>query len=216
MNNNHLRIAVATKDGVAINEHFGHAKVFYIYDVTADKVSYVEIRNVPHYCLGNHADRKAMPDILETIADCMAVFVAKIGDGPTEKLNARGIEAVTQYTWEEIIPSLADFACKYQKVKTLDKSTLITRYFISYSGITLPLKLVNEIKDDVEKRISYFIAYYSNNLLLKIEKMVYGEIEFTHDYSYDDCGKISRAIITEEDEEPRTMIFDEQGQSTEI
>jgi predicted Fe-Mo cluster-binding NifX family protein len=115
MNNKTLRIAVATKDGVAINEHFGHAKFFYIYDITAKSVSHIETRAVPHYCLGGHSDKSAMPNILETIADCKAVFVAKIGDGPTEKLQARGIEAVSQYTWEEVIPSLRDYGTKYQE-----------------------------------------------------------------------------------------------------
>jgi predicted Fe-Mo cluster-binding NifX family protein len=115
MNNKTLRVAVATKDGVAINEHFGHAKSFYIYDVTAHSVNHIETREVPHYCLGGHSDKAALPSILETIADCKAVLVAKIGDGPTEKLQARGIEAVSQYTWEEVIPSLRDYGTKYQE-----------------------------------------------------------------------------------------------------
>ena len=50
-----------------------------------------------------------MADILQTIKDCAAVFVAKIGDGPTEKLKAIGVQAVTDYSWEEIEPSLMDY-----------------------------------------------------------------------------------------------------------
>lgn len=115
MKNKTLRIAVASKDGVAINEHFGHATSFYIYDVTEESVRHIETRSVPHYCLGGDSDKAAMPNILETISDCKAVLVAKIGDGPTEKLQARGIEAVSQYTWEEVIPSLRDFGTKYLK-----------------------------------------------------------------------------------------------------
>lgn len=91
-----------------------------------------------------------------------------------------------------------------------------TRYFISYSGVSLPLNLVNELQDSLDQRITYFIGYYNNDLLLKVEKIVYGEIEFTHDYSYDDNGKISRAVIIEEDEAPRTLIFDDQGQASEL
>jgi hypothetical protein len=91
-----------------------------------------------------------------------------------------------------------------------------TRYFISYTGVTLPLNLVNEFQDGLEQRITYFIGYYDNELLLKVEKLVYGEIEFTHDYSNDDNGKISKAVITEEDEDPRILVFDEQGQASEL
>lgn len=109
MADNTLRVAVATKGGRAIDEHFGHAKSFHVYEVHGDSVTLNEVRQVSNYCLGGHSDKTAMADILQTISDCGAVFVAKIGDGPSEKLKARGIQAITQYTWEEIIPSLQDF-----------------------------------------------------------------------------------------------------------
>lgn len=109
-----LRVAVASKDGIAISEHFGHAKKFYIYDVSVDSCQLLEEREVKHYCLGGHSDKSALPDILETIKDCSAVFVAKIGDGPTEKLHARGIQAITDYTWEEIGPSLIKYASRQE------------------------------------------------------------------------------------------------------
>ncbi len=104
-----MRVAVASKEGMAISEHFGHAKKFAIYDVAQDGCQLVEQREVSHYCLGGTSDRSAMSGILEAIKDCKAVFIAKIGDGPTEKLNARGIEAVSDYAWEEIEPSLLDY-----------------------------------------------------------------------------------------------------------
>lgn len=104
-----LRIAVASKEGVSVSEHFGHAKKFYIFDVAPDKCQLLEQREVRHYCLGGSSDKTAMADILETISDCKAVFVAKIGDGPVDKLKARGIEAVSDYCWEEIEPSLLDY-----------------------------------------------------------------------------------------------------------
>jgi len=107
-----LRLAVATKDGVAISQHFGHAKLFYIYDVGNNLCRLVEQRQVDHYCLGGHSDKSALAGILETISDCDAVFVAKIGDGPTGKLQARGIEAVADYAWEEIEASLLKYAAR--------------------------------------------------------------------------------------------------------
>lgn len=104
-----LRVAVASKDGVSISEHFGHAKSFYIYSVSNEGCELIEQRSVKHYCLGGHSDKSAMVDILDTIQDCDAVFVAKIGDGPVAKLKARGIEAVSDYCWEEIAPSLMQY-----------------------------------------------------------------------------------------------------------
>ena len=107
------RYAVATKEGMAISEHFGHAKKFFVYDVDAQECQLLETREVSHYCLGGSSDKSALSGILETIKDCSAVFVAKIGDGPTEKLQARGITAVADYAWEEIEPSLLDYISKH-------------------------------------------------------------------------------------------------------
>lgn len=104
-----LRLAVASKEGLAITEHFGHAKQFHIYDVVDNNCQLVEQRHVDHYCLGGHSDKNAMAGILEAVSDCHAVFVAKIGDGPTEKLNARGIAAVSEYAYEEIEESLLNY-----------------------------------------------------------------------------------------------------------
>jgi predicted Fe-Mo cluster-binding NifX family protein len=104
-----LRLAVASKDGIAISEHFGHAKKFLIYEIDAERCQLLGERLVEHYCLGNHSSKTAMATIIEAIKDCHAVFVAKIGDGPTEKLQAVGVEAVSRYAWEEIEPALLDY-----------------------------------------------------------------------------------------------------------
>lgn len=104
-----LKLAVATKEGLAISEHFGHAKQFHIYAAYPDRCRFIETRQVAHYCLGQHADQSAMAGILEAIKDCHAVFVAKIGDGPTEKLSKIGVRAVGQYAYEAIEASLLDY-----------------------------------------------------------------------------------------------------------
>lgn len=108
-----IRVAVATKEGAAVSEHFGHAKAFDIYDLSANTCHLIEQRQVRHYCLGGSSDKTAMAEILETIQDCDAVFVAKVGDGPSEKLAARGITTISDYAWEAIEPSLLDYAGKH-------------------------------------------------------------------------------------------------------
>ena len=105
-----LRLAVASKEGQAISEHFGHARRFAVYEVSPTDCRLLEEREVEHYCLGNSASQSALAGILETIRDCQAVFVAKIGDGPTEKLRAIGVHAVAGYAWEAIEASLLDYA----------------------------------------------------------------------------------------------------------
>ncbi|PIW50135.1 MAG: dinitrogenase iron-molybdenum cofactor biosynthesis protein [Zetaproteobacteria bacterium CG12_big_fil_rev_8_21_14_0_65_54_13] len=104
-----LKLAVASKDGISINAHFGHAKAFHIYSVSEDQCLLLELRQVEHYCHGHHGSQSAMAMILQTIRDCHAVFVAKIGDGPADKLAAIGVDAVADYAYEAIEPSLLDY-----------------------------------------------------------------------------------------------------------
>lgn len=107
-----FKLAVATKEGISISEHFGHAKQFWIYEVSSDACRLTERREVEHYCKGHHGSQSAMAKILHTIRDCQAVFVAKIGDGPSDKLAAIGVTAVGDYAYEEIQSSLLDYVQK--------------------------------------------------------------------------------------------------------
>ena len=76
------------------------------------------------------------------------------------------------------------------------------RYFVSYSGIKLPLKLVNEISEQaLHNRNTYFCGHFdANDRLVRCQKIVYGEIESEHVYSYHDNGALKLAEITEDDE----------------
>lgn len=104
------KVAVASKDGIAINQHFGHARLFWIFSVTSSSCEFLEQREVDHYCHGQTGDQSAMQKILHTIADCEAVFVAKIGDGPIDKLQAIGIRSIDDYAYLGIRESLLSYA----------------------------------------------------------------------------------------------------------
>lgn len=87
------------------------------------------------------------------------------------------------------------------------------RYFTSYSGVNLPLKLVSEIpQEDMRNRNTYFQGCYDGQKRLCIcRKIVYGETEFEHRYSYDENGVLRQARVTEDDDEQMLLEFDEQG-----
>lgn len=114
-----MRLAVASQEGNAISEHFGHAKRFWVYEVTAETCRLVAQREVEHYCLGNAANQGALSGIMEAIKDCQAVFVARIGDSPAEKLRAMGVEPVANYAWEAINDSLRDYVRRTQSGQAL-------------------------------------------------------------------------------------------------
>ncbi|MBS4053065.1 MAG: hypothetical protein KGZ69_17955 [Methylomonas sp.] len=91
---------------------------------------------------------------------------------------------------------------------------LVSRYFISYSGVKLPLKLVNEIDEaGLDNRNTYFKGYYDAlDRLVRCEKLVYGETELLHSYEYDENDVLRQAEITDADGELTLLTFDEQGQ----
>lgn len=86
------------------------------------------------------------------------------------------------------------------------------RYFVSYSGIKLPLKLVNEITEaSLNNRNTYYRGYFdAQDRMLLCRKVVYGEVESEHQYQYDDNGVLKHAQITEDDE-VREICFNELG-----
>ena len=87
------------------------------------------------------------------------------------------------------------------------------RFFVTYTGVKLPFKLVNELQaSEVENRNTYFKGYF--DLLEKLtgfDKLAYGEIELMHRYEYHENGRLSVAEITDIDGEVTMLVFDTDG-----
>lgn len=90
-----MLIAVASKDGKEINQHFGHAERFLIYDVENSDAKLVEERTVERYCsydpehpLRGHLLRS----IADALAGCRAVVTAQMGEHPKSELEKLGVE----------------------------------------------------------------------------------------------------------------------------
>ncbi|MBB3104765.1 DUF6156 family protein [Azomonas macrocytogenes] len=88
------------------------------------------------------------------------------------------------------------------------------RYFVTYSGIKLPLKLTNELSEaSLKNRNTFFRGYFdSQERVVKLEKIVYGELEMQHVYTYHENGTLQKAEITDSDDELVVLSFDENGQ----
>lgn len=86
------------------------------------------------------------------------------------------------------------------------------RYFVSYTGVKLPVRMVNPLElPDLRNRNTYIVATFDDqDRLTSFEKMVYGEVEISHKYEYDSDGVLRRAEIYM-DEETTEMRFDAQG-----
>jgi nitrogen fixation protein NifB len=96
------RVAVATKGGGLVDQHFGHAREFLVYDVSRDGVRLVGRRSTESYCTGGEGDDDALAVALRALADCDAVLVAKIGHCPKGQLAAAGIEPVTDQAFQPL------------------------------------------------------------------------------------------------------------------
>ncbi|WP_017314878.1 nitrogenase cofactor biosynthesis protein NifB [Mastigocladopsis repens] len=92
-----ILVAVATKGGGLVNQHFGHVKEFQIYEVDGNDARFVGHRKVDHYCQGGYGEKATLDNIIQAIADCKAVLVSKIGDSPKEKVHKAGLQTVEAY-----------------------------------------------------------------------------------------------------------------------
>ena len=88
-----------------------------------------------------------------------------------------------------------------------------TRFFVTYTGVKLPFKLVNELQaSEVENRNTFFRGHFDvQDRLTGFDKLAYGEIELKHRYTYHDDGKLSVAEITDIDGETTLLVFNAEG-----
>jgi predicted Fe-Mo cluster-binding NifX family protein len=92
---NGMLIAVASRDAKEINEHFGHANLFYIYEVEGGNVTLKEEKRVEKYCSDDpdHGLRKpVLTATAETLKECRAVVCAQIGQAPQMELERLGMD----------------------------------------------------------------------------------------------------------------------------
>ncbi len=92
-----ILVAVATKGGGIVNQHFGHAKEFMIYEVDANEAKFVGHRKIDHYCQSGYGEDATLEKTIQAIADCKAIFVSKVGECPKAELREAGLEVVEAY-----------------------------------------------------------------------------------------------------------------------
>lgn len=89
-----LLLAVASKGGGLVNQHFGHAKEFQVYEVDSQASRFVGHRKVDHYCQGGYGEEAAMKGIASVLEDCVAVLVSRIGASPRQQLAHLGVRVI--------------------------------------------------------------------------------------------------------------------------
>lgn len=87
-----FRVAVATTDGIVVNQHFGRADTFRIYDINRDdSIRFIEERKVVPICQSGMHDASKMRERSAELSDCRYVLVSRIGNGAANALEQEGI-----------------------------------------------------------------------------------------------------------------------------
>jgi predicted Fe-Mo cluster-binding NifX family protein len=89
-----IRVAVASTDGKVVNQHFGHADRFHIFEIDGEEFRFIETRFVQPFCAGGGHEGKDSTDLLKAMDGCRAVLVNRIGGGAVTMLEENGIDAI--------------------------------------------------------------------------------------------------------------------------
>lgn len=87
-----LKVAFASTDRTRVNQHFGAAEGFAVFEVTPDKATLVGVAEFAEEAMDGNEDKLAAKvDFLE---GCAAVYVMAIGASAIKKLMAKGIQPI--------------------------------------------------------------------------------------------------------------------------
>jgi nitrogen fixation protein NifB len=97
-----LLVAVCTRGGGRINQHFGHATEFQVFEVDARGVRFVGHRRADKYCLGGQGDDDRLGTAIAALEGVPVVLCARIGGRPRDRLAEAGIQALDSHPYEYI------------------------------------------------------------------------------------------------------------------
>jgi len=98
-------MAVATSGQGVINQHFGHATEFLVYEASSKGVRFISHRKVDQYCIGNDScgdKESALSGSIRSLEGCEVVLCSKIGFEPWGLLEDAGIQPNGEHAMESI------------------------------------------------------------------------------------------------------------------
>ncbi len=98
-------MAVATKGSGVINEHFGYAREFLVYEATEFGVQLVGHRRTDKYCGGSETcgdSESRIERIVRALEGCEVVLCSRIGYEPWSRLESAGIRPDAEHAMEPI------------------------------------------------------------------------------------------------------------------
>ncbi|MFN3479141.1 MAG: nitrogen fixation protein NifX [Thermodesulfovibrionales bacterium] len=97
-----MKIAFATTDGINVDEHFGRAGMFAIYELTNDGYRFIEMRKfadgrdsaVENTKAMGHVHDEKVEGKVDKLADCKIIYSTEIGGPSAARLSRKGIMPV--------------------------------------------------------------------------------------------------------------------------
>ncbi|OPY58379.1 MAG: FeMo cofactor biosynthesis protein NifB [Pelotomaculum sp. PtaU1.Bin035] len=100
------KVAVASSDGKFVNQHFGRASQFLIFEIKDDGgFFFLVLRDNTPPCDGGAHNSDLLARTVDLISDCRVVLVSQIGPGAIDALLSRGIQP-------HVIPDFIEDALK--------------------------------------------------------------------------------------------------------
>ncbi|MFZ4536998.1 NifB/NifX family molybdenum-iron cluster-binding protein [Propionivibrio sp.] len=87
-----IRVAFATTDRLRVNQHFGAAEGFAVYEVTPYKSTLVGVAEFAEESMDGNENKLAAK--VDFLAGCAAVYVLAIGASAIKQLTAKGIQPI--------------------------------------------------------------------------------------------------------------------------
>ncbi|WP_114418405.1 nitrogenase cofactor biosynthesis protein NifB [Marinospirillum perlucidum] len=114
-----VRMAVATKGQGLINQHFGHAREFLVYEASPEGVRFVNHRTLPRpYCEGGDTcgedAESLMAIVIRELQDCEVLLASRVGFEPWSALEEAGIQPNGEHALEGIEEAIL---AVYQKMQ---------------------------------------------------------------------------------------------------
>ncbi|QNT70963.1 nitrogenase cofactor biosynthesis protein NifB [Defluviicoccus vanus] len=100
-------VAVCSKGGGRINEHFGHASEFKVYAADSNGLRFIGHRRIDRYCGGGEGDDSKLETTIVALAGIRHVLCAKIGNCPRQQLSEAGITVSDAQAFEYIESAIA-------------------------------------------------------------------------------------------------------------
>lgn len=92
-----MQVAIVSTDGINVDEHFGRAERFLIYEIEGENQILLAIRVVGPLSEGDRGhdfNRDNFAEIADKLSGCRRVYCTRIGEKPAAELRNLGIEPV--------------------------------------------------------------------------------------------------------------------------